>query len=77
MSEKLLKILKIKVDYEIIEKGVWSSSTTLRFSSLGNGDASIDENGEDIIETMRIDEALGDTVPTFIKMDVEGQNWRL
>lgn len=61
-----------KVDYEIIEKGVWSSSTTLRFSSLGNGGACIDENGEDSIETVTIDEALGGTAPTFIKMDVEG-----
>lgn len=61
-----------EVDYQIIEKGVWSSSTTLRFSSLGNGGACIDENGEDSIETVTIDEALGGIAPTFIKMDVEG-----
>lgn len=70
---KVIENFKDKgVNYEIIEKGVWSSSTTLRFSSLGNGGACIDENGEDSIETITIDEALGDAVPTFIKMDVEG-----
>lgn len=61
-----------EVNYEIIEKGAWSSSTTLRFNSLGNGGASIDENGADSIETATIDEVLGDNVPTFIKMDIEG-----
>ena len=71
--KKVIENFKDKtVDYEIIAKGVWSSSIILRFNSLGNGGASIDENGEDNIETVTLDEALGDSIPTFIKMDIEG-----
>lgn len=61
-----------RIDYEIIEKGVWSSAATLKFNALGNGCAGIDENGEDYIETVRLDDALAECQPTFIKMDIEG-----
>lgn len=60
------------VDYKVIQKGVWSSATTLCFNSLGNGCAGIDENGEDQIETVKLDDALAGCDPTFIKMDIEG-----
>jgi len=60
------------VDYEIIEKGVWSSVATLKFNSLGNRCAGIDENGEDYIETVSLDDVLAECWPTFIKMDIEG-----
>ena len=60
------------VEYEIIEKGVWSSATTLRFQSLGNGCSGIEENGEERIETICLDEVLNGCEPTFIKMDIEG-----
>lgn len=61
-----------KIDYEIIEKGVWSSSMQLRFTSLGNGGACIDEKGTDYINTITLDEVLENCNPTFIKMDIEG-----
>lgn len=61
-----------KVEYEIIEKGVWSSVTTLQFQSLGNGCSGIDGRGEEKIETISLDEALKGCGPTFIKMDIEG-----
>lgn len=61
-----------EVDYQIIQKGVWSSAATLKFNSLGNGCAGIDENGEDCIETISLDDALLGSKPTFIKMDIEG-----
>lgn len=71
--QKVKKNFECKeVDYEVIEKGVWSSATTLRFNSLGNGCAGIDENGNDYIETIRMDDVLANCQPTFIKMDVEG-----
>ncbi len=72
-------ILKVKnnfkdqnVEYEIIGKGVWSSATTLKFQSLGNGCSGIDGSGEERIETISLDEALHGCGPTFIKMDIEG-----
>lgn len=63
---------KRNVNYEIIEKGVWSCQTKLRFNSFGNSYACIDENGYDVIETVRLDDIVADKKPTFIKMDIEG-----
>lgn len=55
----------------ILNKGAWSSSQTLKFVHRENGGASIDENaGESCIQTITID-SLGEK-PTFIKMDIEG-----
>lgn len=63
---------KIEVEYEIIRGGVWSSNTTLHFNSLGNGCASIDADGKDVIEVFKLDDLLADESPSFIKMDIEG-----
>lgn len=75
-------ILKVKnsfkdkvVDYEIVEKGVWSCQTKLHFNSRGDGCACIDNNGEDVIETIKLDDVLMDCNPTFIKMDIEGAEY--
>lgn len=61
-----------ETEYEIIEKGVWSCSTRLRFDSLGNGCASINEQGRDFIDTVKLDDILENDAPSFIKMDIEG-----
>jgi len=65
-----------KNDYEIIEKGVWSCQTSLHFNSMGNGCACVDESGEDVIETIKLDDVLIDSNPTFIKMDIEGAEYK-
>lgn len=44
-------------------------NVTIQF--VGEWGACIDESGEDSIETVAIDEALGGIAPTFIKMDVD------
>ncbi len=58
--------------YEIIEKAVYSTATQLCFDSTGNGMASIDQNGNTVIDTVSLDEVIGEGSPSFIKMDIEG-----
>ncbi len=52
------------------QKGLWSSSGTLRFDNAPNGGAGIRDCGALAISTVALD-ALNAS-PTFIKMDIEG-----
>ena len=56
----------------LINKGVWSSATTLQFNDGSTWGASIEKNGSSSIETITIDELTANDVVTLIKMDVEG-----
>jgi FkbM family methyltransferase len=58
---------------EVVNKGLWHKKETLRFCRLG-GASSINLDGEEIIETVSLDEYIGtEKEPvTFIKMDIEG-----
>jgi FkbM family methyltransferase len=61
----------------IIQKGLWSSSTTLGFSSDNSSSIITDnDSASDKIETVSLDEFFADIPkdeqPTFIKMDIEG-----
>lgn len=60
------------IDYEIIEKAVYSYETKLLFNSTGNGTASLNSNGDVTVDTISLDDALGKEEPSFIKMDIEG-----
>jgi FkbM family methyltransferase len=59
----------------IFPQGLWHKAETLHLTKPGEdaGAAAISEQGEEIIETVSLDEAIepGDRV-TFIKMDIEG-----
>lgn len=63
---------KEAVDYTIMQKGVWSCETKLHFDSRGNGCACVSLDGNEIIDTVKLDDILADENPTFIKMDIEG-----
>jgi FkbM family methyltransferase len=69
----LIKEKEIR-DTEIINKGAYSQSGTVRFDSshFEQGVAKIDETGNDAIETIMIDELVDGEPVTFIKMDIEG-----
>jgi FkbM family methyltransferase len=60
---------------EVVNKGLWHKKETLRFCKSGSA-SSISMDGEEIIETVSLDEYLETEketkIPTFIKMDIEG-----
>ncbi len=59
-------------NYEVIEKAVYSTKTQLSFTSTGDGSASLNSEGNIIVDTVSLDEIIGEESPSFIKMDVEG-----
>lgn len=61
----------------LFNSGLWDKKTTLRFAAEGSQGSCITEGGDGItIETVSIDEAVGDAPVTFIKLDVEGAELR-
>lgn len=69
---KCKEALKEVPNYTIINKGLWSSKTTLYFNETGASDSTISADGKIKICTCRLDEELKDKRVTFIKMDIEG-----
>lgn len=69
---KCKKTLADVPNYTIINKGLWSSATTLFFKETGASNSTVSESGEVEIHTCRLDEELKDKKVTFIKMDIEG-----
>ena len=57
---------------DVINKGVWSSSEILRFSSSSDWGSHISKTGEIEINVVSIDSIIDDIPVTMIKMDVEG-----
>jgi FkbM family methyltransferase len=56
---------------ELFNKGLWNIETTLFFnSSLGNA-SKIEQDGEEKIETMKLDNIIDNKID-FIKLDIEG-----
>lgn len=51
---------------------VGASRGQLRFSATGGEGAKIAEDGDVVVDCIPIDELVGETKPTFIKMDIEG-----
>ena len=63
---------------KIIDKGLWNKKDTLNFTTNGTSrsEASrISEDGNEIIETITLDEILNGKRVTFIKMDIEGAEY--
>lgn len=61
---------------EIFNRGLWDSSCELSFSNNGNQGSKITESGENIIKTISIDEAVNGDKVTFLKLDVEGAEYK-
>lgn len=60
---------------ELLNKGCWNREDTLYFSATGGqGSRIIGEDSKNVvqIETAAIDDIVGDSAVTFIKLDVEG-----
>lgn len=59
-------------DLQLINKGLWKQSATLSFSGGASQGAKITENGTYTIDTVSIDELVGEDKVTYIKLDIEG-----
>jgi len=57
---------------EVLQKGVWNEKKTLAFSSPVSTASRIAQDGSWSIEVDSIDNILGDSKATIIKMDIEG-----
>ena len=62
---------------QVIAKGLWDERAVLHFNVHENsGASSIMESGSEIIETISLDEVLNGNKVTFIKMDIEGAEYK-
>lgn len=67
-----------KIKGEIINKGLWNKNEILYFNvnEANLGASCINKNGEEKIETTTLDEVLNGKRATFIKMDIEGAEYK-
>ena len=56
----------------ILPQAVGARRETIRFAATGLASSGISSTGTLEVESLPLDEVLGDTWPTFIKMDIEG-----
>lgn len=63
-------------DVEFIEKCMWSEKTKMSFAGDHSGASKISEDGNIVVEADTIDHVLGGRKVTFIKMDIEGAEYR-
>jgi FkbM family methyltransferase len=59
----------------IVNKGLYSTDTTMFFSADNGGSSQITDNGQDSIQTVALDNFLyggAYPLPTYIKLDIEG-----
>lgn len=60
-------------DLTIVQKGVWSETTTLRFASEGKSSSNVSDKGDIAIDVIKIDDMYDEfTHNSLIKMDIEG-----
>lgn len=60
-------------DLSIIQKGVWSETTTLRFASEGKSSSNVSDEGDISIDVIKLDDMYSEfTRNSLIKMDIEG-----
>ncbi len=68
--------------YTLINKGVWDKEERLEFAANGSANSHIrgiidkNESRIDTIEVISLDECLGDKDISFIKMDIEGAEYK-
>jgi len=67
-----IKESEIKKEIISFPCGVWDKTEKVRFSSGSYAGCKITEEGNDFIQCVKIDDALQNFLPTFIKMDIEG-----
>jgi FkbM family methyltransferase len=70
--DNLLQVVSSIPNVECHNKGVWSFSGELKFFENGYLNSSISDEGNISIPVAAIDDSIGNAIPTFIKMDIEG-----
>lgn len=63
-------------DFEIYTVGLWNEETTLHFDAIGSGSGRISDEGKTEIVANSIDNVLQGMRVDFIKMDIEGAEYR-
>lgn len=56
--------------------GVWEECGLLRFRSGAASSSGLTEEGDQVVPCVAIDDVIGDFHPTFLKMDIEGAEYR-
>lgn len=73
---KLMETGRGKKNFFAFQKGLWDRNTEIGFSS-GNGESSrISDEGKGLVKVVSIDEELKGQPATFIKMDIEGSEFK-
>lgn len=70
--KKCQETLRDVDNFYLEKRGLWSSQTRLSFSAKGDSTSKIVTGGEESIQTVCLDDMVGDKKVTFIKMDIEG-----
>ena len=70
--KKLKSYLKTLNYGSAVNSGTFDRNGEIRFSGTGSGASHIDQSGDVVISTQKIDEVCADFSPNLIKMDVEG-----
>lgn len=70
--EKCRETLKDVAGLHLENTGLWSEKSRLFFRAKGDSTSKIVESGSDSIETVRLDDVVGNEKVSFIKMDIEG-----
>lgn len=61
-----------EISADIINAGMWSTSTTLRFDGGKSEGSRLSEDGDITVDVKSIDDVMGDKKITLLKMDIEG-----
>jgi FkbM family methyltransferase len=72
LSEQVETLNKKAKYYVLLPIGVSNRNEFLRFTSIGTGTSRINEMGDTIVQTVRLDDMLKGYDDLFIKMDIEG-----
>lgn len=71
--EKCLNAAKInEKKIHIHNKGLWNENTVLHFSAGLGGSSRIATGGDVTVNVVSLDQYLQESIPTFIKLDIEG-----
>ena len=62
--------------YQLIMKGTWDKEESVRFNSQASTGSCVAANGDAVMEMTSLDQTIGDGRVTFIKLDVEGSEYR-
>lgn len=63
-------------DVEFIEKGLWNEKSRMGFAGDHSQSSRLSEDGNEVVDLDTIDNVLNGRRATFIKMDIEGAEYR-